>query len=319
MLPHVVLITDSDLPGHDAQSVLEAAGHEVIHGGSPEATSRADEVTALLVQWATISDDVMAGFPNLRFISRLGIGCDMIDIDAASQRQIQVANTPAYCTEEVASHTIAMILSLTRGLVSYDRAVQSGKWSAVTAPPRAGRPSSMVVSVVGFGRIGSLVAAGCRALGYSVLVFDPLVPETSTLAAGYQAVTFDEALQRADILTLHAPLTNTTRHLLNAETLTMMKPGAMVVNTCRGGLIDEVELESSLLSGHLAGAALDVFVHEPLPENSGLRGLRNVMLTPHASWYSPEALQELPRQAAGNIVNFFAGSPVPSILNPRVT
>jgi D-3-phosphoglycerate dehydrogenase len=319
MVPHVVLMTDNDLPGHDAQNVLEAAGHEVIHGGSPDAASRADEVTALLVQWATISDDVMATFPKLQFISRLGIGCDMIDIGAATQRGIQVANTPAYCTEEVASHTIAMILSLTRGLVSYDRAVQNGQWSAVSTPPRAARPSSTVVSVVGFGRIGSLVADGCRALGYSVLVFDPLVPEATVAQAGHQSVTLDDALREADILTLHAPLTDTTRHLVNADTLKTMKTGAMVVNTCRGGLIDEQALEASLRDGHLAGAALDVFVTEPLPENSGLRGLDNVMLTPHASWYSPEALVELPRQAAGNIVNFFAGTPVPSILNPRVT
>lgn len=315
MSSHVVLITDIDLPGNDARDVLERAGHTVVFGDSGEAHSREEEIEALLVQWSPITDEVMARMPQLRFISRLGIGCDMIDIDAATRRGILVANTPAYCIEEVATHTMAMILSLTRGLGTYDRAVKAGKWSAVTPPPRAGRPSSMVVSVVGYGRIGSLVAAGCRALGYSVVVFDPLVPEAVISAAGHQAVSFEQALERADILTLHASLTDDTRNMLGAKTIAQLKPGALVVNTCRGGLIDEAELERALRTGQLGGAALDVFVEEPLPAHSGLRDLENVILTPHASWYSPESLLELPRQAAGNIVDFFGGSPVASLLN----
>jgi len=257
----------------------------------------------------------MESMPKLRFISRLGIGCDMIDIDAATQRGILVANTPAYCIEEVAIHTIAMILNLTRGLTAYDRSVQAGSWSAVTSPPRAGRPSSMIVSIVGFGRIGSLVASGCAALGYTVLVSDPLVPESRVVAAGHQPVSFEEALARADVLTLHASLTDETRNMLDATALATMKPGCMVVNTCRGGLIDEAALESALRAGHLGGAALDVFMQEPLSPGSGLRGIDNVLLTPHASWYSPESLVELPRQAAGNIVDFFNGTAVSSVLN----
>lgn len=317
MSSHLVLITDIDLPGTDAQDALEAGGHSVIFGEDPAAHDRAGEVAALMVQWKPITAEVMDGLPNLRIISRLGIGCDMIDIDAATERGILVANTPAYCTEEVATHTIAMILAMTRGLTAYDRAVQSGKWSAVTVPPIAGRPSSMVVSVIGFGRIGSLVAAGCSALGYTVLVSDPLVPAERIRTAGHEPVALDEAIERADVLTLHAPLSAETRHMIDARAIATMKPGSMIVNTCRGALIDDQALEGAVRSGHLGGAALDVFEPEPLEPTSGLRGLDNVLLTPHASWYSPESLIDLPRHAAANIVDYFADRAVPAVLNAR--
>lgn len=315
MLSDQILITDIDLPGTDAEDTLTAAGHRVIHGTDPAAQQLKGEVTALMVQWAPITAEVMDSMPNLRFISRLGIGCDMIDLDAATERGILVANTPAYCTEEVASHTLAMILGMCRGLAAYDRSVQAGGWSAVTEPPLAGRPSSMTVSVVGYGRIGSLVAAGCSSLGFSVVVSDPIVPAERILAAGHEVASFEEVIARADILTLHAPLTAETRHLLGSAALAAMKPGSIVVNTCRGALIDEHALAGALRSGHLAGAALDVFEVEPLPAESALRGLDNVMLTPHSSWYSPESLKDLPRHAAVNIIDFLAGRPVASVVN----
>ncbi len=315
MASDLILITDIDLPGADAEDALVAAGHRVLHDVASASPAELTQVAALMVQWAPITVEVMDSMPGLRFISRLGIGCDMIDLDAASERGILVANTPTYCTEEVASHTLAMILALCRGLAHYDRSVQAGLWSAVTEPPRAGRPSLMTVSVVGFGRIGTLVAAGCSSLGFRVLVADPFVPAERIQSGGYEAVSRDEAIARADILTLHAPLSPETRHMINSETLTTMKRGSMLVNTCRGGLVDETALANALSSRHLAGAALDVFEVEPLPDDSLLRGVDNVMLTPHASWYSPESLVDLPRHAAANIVDFLAGRAVPSIVN----
>lgn len=315
MTTPVVLITDIDLPGTDADDALTAAGHQVHRSLAEASAELRGEVAALMVQWEQITASVMDSMPKLQFISRLGIGCDMIDLDAASERGIVVANTPTYCVEEVASHTMAMILSMSRGLVHYDRSVRGGTWRPVTMPPRAGRPSSMTVSVVGFGRIGSLVAAGCASLGFRVLVADPYVSSGRVSAAGYEPVSREEAMARADVLTLHAPLIPETRHMINAESLTTMKSGSMLVNTCRGGLVDEVALARALSTGHLAGAALDVFEVEPLPHDSVLRELDNVLLTPHASWYSPESLLDLPRHAAANIIDFFAGRPVPSIIS----
>lgn len=315
MITPVVLITDIDLPGTDADDALSAAGLEVHRSISAASAVLRAEVAALMVQWEPITASIMDSMPKLRFISRLGIGCDMIDLAAASERGIAVANTPTYCVEEVASHTMAMILCMSRGLMHYDRSVRGGSWRPVTTPPRAGRPSSMTVSVVGFGRIGSLVAAGCASLGFRVLVADPYVSPETVATSGYEPVSREAALARADVLTLHAPLLPETRHMINDASLATMKPGSMLVNTCRGGLVDEAALARALSTGHLAGVALDVFEAEPLPYNSVLRDLDNVVLTPHASWYSPESLIDLPRHAAANIVDFFAGRPVTSIVN----
>lgn len=315
MSSDLILITDIDLPGADAEAALTEAGHRVIYGLDNSEQDRLQNVAALMVQWSTISAEVMDTMPNLRFISRLGIGCDMIDIEAATIREISVANTPSYCTEEVASHTTAMLLALIRGLITYDRAVQTGSWSPVTNPPLAHRPSSMTVSVIGFGRIGSIVAAACSSLGFKVVVSDPLVAAESIEAAGHESVSLKEAIARADILTLHAPLTADTHHMIDRQALKIMKSGSMVVNTCRGALIDEAALLDALGSHHLAGAALDVFESEPLTAGSPFVGLHNVILTPHASWYSPESLVDLPRHAAANIVEFLAGRDVSSVVN----
>lgn len=171
------------------------------------------------------------------------------------------------------------------------------------------------MSVLGFGRIGSIVARGCRALGFRVLVADPYASDDAVRDAGCEPVDIPSAIARADVLTLHVPLTDETRHLIDAAALATMKQDAVIVNTCRGPLIDEDALAAALRDGRLAGAALDVFAEEPLPGSSPLRALDTVLLTPHAAWYSPEALADLPVHAAENVIRSLAGEAVP-IVNP---
>ncbi|NYK12174.1 C-terminal binding protein [Leifsonia naganoensis] len=318
MTSDLVVITDCDLPGTAADDALTAAGLRVRRAASPSAddiVAAAADASALIVQWAPITGELLDRLPNLRFISRLGIGYDMIDVEAATERGILVANTPAYCLDEVATHTLAMILTLGRGLVSYDRAVRAGRWSAVDARPMGFRPAATSVAVVGYGRIGSLVARRCAALGFHVVVADPMVPDVDILADGLEPAPLEEAIARADVLTLHAPLTDATRHLVDGAALATMKPTAVIVNTCRGPLVDEEALADALESGRLAGAAIDVFESEPLPASSRLRALDTVLLTPHAAWYSPEALIDLPLHAADNIIDHWAGRAVPAIVN----
>ena len=319
MTIQTILLTDSDLPDTTVERVLNAGGHRAVRapsGSAADMIGAGRNASALVVQWAPITAEVLDALPNLRFISRLGIGYDMIDVDAATARGVAVANTPSYCIEEVASHTVAMIMALSRGLVGYDRAVRSGEWSAVAARPMAVRPSTTTVSVVGFGRIGSMVARSCAALGFTVLVADPFLTTETIRAAGFEPVSREEAVSRADILTLHVPLTRATRHMLDAAALASMQQGSIVINTCRGPLIDEDALAASLRAGHTGAAGLDVFETEPLAENSSLRRLDGVLLTPHAAWYSPESLLDLPAHAATNVVDFLAGRPVSSIVNP---
>jgi D-3-phosphoglycerate dehydrogenase len=313
-----ILVSDCDLPGTVIEDTLRQAGLRAGRAASGSAEDIADlgrEAEGLVVQWAQITGEVMDRMPKLRIISRVGIGYDMVDVAAATARGIAVANTPSYCIEEVAAHTIAMIMTQARGVPAYDRAVRAGTWKAVEAHPLAVRPSATTVSVLGFGRIGSMVARGCRALGFRVLVADPYAAVESVREAGCEPVGIPDAVAQADILTLHVPLADDTHHLIDAAVLATMKPGAVLVNTCRGPLIDEVALATSLRAGQLGAAALDVFEEEPLTADSPLRDLDQVLLTPHAAWYSPQALADLPVHAAENIIRFLAGETVP-IVNP---
>lgn len=343
-----VVITDSDLTTADDEQVLHDAGLTTVRlqakteddvvAGLAEA-----DADALIVQWAPVTAAALDAAPRCRFISRLGIGYDMIDVAAATERGVAVANTPDYCVDEVVAHTLAMSLWLLRGLGRFDAAVRSREWRAAGPYPAACRPSETVIGVVGLGRIGARVAAQARALGFGVLACDPYAepvnsarangdrpdaPRTDGTGAGgagtdsagtdsLRLTSLEELLRDSDLVTLHAPLNDETRHMIRAETIMLMRPGALLVNTCRGGLVDEAALVEALAAQRLAGAALDVFETEPLPAASRLRSLPNVLLTPHAAWYSPASLAELPVQAARQVVDFLAGRPVPSIINPE--
>jgi D-3-phosphoglycerate dehydrogenase len=312
-----VVITDSNLGSDADEQVLRAAGATVVR---LQATSESELVTglaaadpdALVVQWAQISGTVLDAAPRCRFVSRLGIGYDMIDVAAATERGVAVANTPDYCVDEVVSHTLAMALWLLRGLGRFDAAVRDAQWSATAPWPLACRPSAATVGVVGLGRIGSRVARQAAALGFQVLACDPY----AEAPPGVPLLPLDELLRRSDLVTLHTPLTDETRHLMRTETLALMRSGALLVNTCRGGLIDEAALVKALNEQQISGAALDVFEHEPLPAASPLRTAANVLLSPHAAWYSRASLAQLPVQAAQQVVDFLAGRPVSSIVNP---
>jgi len=320
MTEPLVVVTDIDLPSDGgAADLLRAAGCRVEVAActtAEDVAAAAAGATALIVQWANVDAAAFDALPDVRFVSRLGIGYDMIDVDAATARGIAVANTPDYCVEEVATHTVAMALSLLRALPGLEAGMRAGRWAPTADGRGAVRPSETTVAVVGFGRIGSSAAQALHAAGFRVLVSDPFVSEERITAGGLEPATLEQALTQADLVSLHTPLTAETRHLLDAERLAAMKPGVRIVNTCRGGLIDEQALVDALESGQVGAAALDVYEGEPLPADSVLRSARNLMLTPHAAWFSPAALAELPRRAAENVVAFLANHPVPSIVNP---
>ncbi|WP_219506123.1 C-terminal binding protein [Nonomuraea ceibae] len=317
----LVVITDADLPGTERiLELLHAAGLRATLARcrtEADVAEAAAGASALMVQWAPVTGEALDRLPDCRFIVRLGVGYDMIDVSAATARGIAVANNPDYCVEEVAAHTIALIMAAGRRLFELDRAVRHGRWSAAEDAPAALRPSRTTLGVVGFGRIGSRTAAHAAALGFRVVVSDPYVPGHVIESAGHQAATLAETLGAADVLSLHLPLTGGTRHLLDRPALARLPRGALVVNTCRGGLVDEAALADAIKRGHLAGAALDVFEAEPLPGDSPLRDLPGVILSPHAAWYSPHSPAELGESTARKVVDFLAGRPVPSIVNPE--
>ncbi|MEO9175469.1 MAG: C-terminal binding protein, partial [Gaiellales bacterium] len=315
----LVVFTDSNMPLEAATAVLTDAGHAVLRlelRDEAEVAAAATGAAALIVQWAHVGEAAFAALPTCRFVSRLGIGYDMVDVAAADRYGVAVANVPDYCIEEVASHTVALILSGVRDVQALDASVRAGRFAPALDAPLTRRPSATRVVVVGFGRIGRRVAASLAALGFSIIICDPFVEAPVVEAAGYLPLAIEDALDLADIVTLHLPLTAENHHLIDGPALARLPRHAYLVNTCRGGLIDELALARALGDGSLGGAGLDVFETEPLPADHPLRQTPNVVLTPHAAWYSPQSLEELPIRAAQNVVDFLAGRAVASIVNP---
>jgi phosphoglycerate dehydrogenase-like enzyme len=255
---------------------------------------------ALIVQWASITSAVMDAMPQCRFISRLGIGIEMIDLRAAETRGITVQNVPAYCIEEVATHAFASALTLWRAIPALDAQVRAGHWSAIDFAPAIQRLSAATVGIIGLGRIGRAVARGFQAWDARIVVYDPVAD-----VSGFSQVDLADLFKESDIISMHAPLTDSTRHMINSDAIQLMERRPIIVNSSRGPLIDETALVDGLRSNKIRGAALDVFATEPLPLESPLRLLPNVLLTPHAAWASAPALPNLRTLAAQNVIDFF--------------
>ena len=256
------------------------------------------------------------GLPGCRAIVRYGIGVDNIAVAEATARGILVANVPEYCIQEVSDHTVALILAANRRLVAGNEAVRQGNWGPAVM---AGTPrlATLTVGVVGFGRIGQEVARKLLPLVARVLAYDPYLPAEEIAAHGAAPAGLDELLGASDFVTINCPLTPASRHLLNAETLARMKPGAWLVNTARGEIVDEEALVEALQVGHLGGAALDVLTVEPPAPGARVARLPNVILTPHVAWVSTQATADLQRLAAEEARRVLEGQRPRWLVNPE--
>lgn len=269
-----------------------------------------------VVQFAPMGESALARMAPGAAVIRYGIGYDNIDLAAAARCGIQVGYIPDYCAAEVADHVAALILAALRKLPQLDASVRAGAWAAVgTAQPI--KPfSEVAIGFLGLGRIGSGVLERLKAFGFHFLVSDPYLDPARAQELGAKQVSVAALFAQSDVLTLHAPATPETDHIVNARTLSTMSKHAVIVNAARGKLVDETALADALSSGGLGGAALDVFETEPLPADSPLRHAPNVILTPHAAWYSDAAIVRLQELAAQDIARVLRGEgprcPVPS-------
>lgn len=300
--PWKVVITDYSFPSIEIErGVLEPLG-ATVDGFQCKTESEVEAAVAgahvVLTQFATVGAAAIRAMRPGGAIVRYGVGVDNVDLDAAASAGIAVANVPDYCVDEVADHTVALLLGLLRRVHALHASVLRGEWDAigVAKPLKPFRDSS--VGLVGIGRIGRAVVHRLRPFGFTFLAFDPFLGAAGADELGVTLLSLEELLPRADALTLHVPLTPDTHHLIDARGLRAMKPDAVLVNTARGGLVDNAALEAALRQGRPAAAALDVFEQEPLPESSGLRSLPNLVMTPHAAWYSDAALTKLQELAA---------------------
>ena len=239
----------------------------------------------------------MTALPSFRVVGRYGVSLDNIELPAAARHGIAVVNVPDYCIDEVADHAIGLLLSLSRGITFLDRAIHAGTWD-FRRGGQLRRASEMRLGIIGLGRIGAATARRALALRFEVVATDPRSPELE----GVRLVGLNELLETSDIVSMHAWLDPATRHMLDAAALARMQPGAFLVNTSRGGLIDQAALVEALRSGHLGGAALDVLEREPIAPDDPLLALSNVILTPHAAFYSPQSMVEMKTRVAEGIV-----------------
>jgi D-3-phosphoglycerate dehydrogenase len=272
---------------------------------------------ALLNTYAgPITADVMAQMPKCKIIARYGIGVDTIDLDAATRAGIIVTNNPSYCVEEVAEHAMALLLACARKIALYDRLVRAGRWELPPGKPMFRMAGSML-GLIGFGNISREVASRAVAFGMRVLFYDPFVEE-GQFAVKAKKVELNELLSESDFVSVHPPLMPQTRKMINDERLRQMKPTAFLINCARGPIIDTDALVRALDAKVIAGCALDVTDPEPLPNPHPLRDRDNVIITPHAAWYSEQAMVGLQAGAPGEVRRVLTGQWPANVVNPAV-
>jgi D-3-phosphoglycerate dehydrogenase len=269
----------------------------------------------VLTQFAPLNAAVIAAMRKAKVIVRYGVGVDNVDLDAARARGIPVCNVPDYCMDEVADHTLALLLATTRQVVANCNQVRRGAWKL--AGPITGMRAlcDLTVGVVGFGRIGREVVRRLRGFKCRVLVYDPVVPAAAIREQGCAPADFEDLLAQCDVLTLHCPSTAQTRRMLRVETIARMKRGAILLNVGRGDLVESAALIDALQRGHLGAAGLDVFDPEPIPPDSPLLRMDNVVVSSHVASTSAKAARKLRETAAGIIARAIRGEPLPNIVN----
>jgi D-3-phosphoglycerate dehydrogenase / 2-oxoglutarate reductase len=272
-----------------------------------------------------ITDALLDQLPNLKAIGRHSVGLDGIDLDAATRHNVVVTHYPMYCTAEVADHAIAMIYALNRRIARFDRDLRDGLWvreryfmDKLLSGGRIRALRNQTLGLIGFGRIGNEVARRMRASVCEVIATDPYVdPETAAdrgVRLADQATFFAEA----DIISIHCPLTPETRGMINRAAIERMKPGVLLINTARGPIVNLADLNDALESGHVAGAALDVFDPEPYPLESVLAAQPNLIMTPHAAYYSEESVEIRRRETLVSVLDVLAGREPVVVANPAV-
>lgn len=303
-----VIITDCDHASMEIeQDILATAG--LSHAQykcrtEAEMIDTCAGVPVLLNQYGPLSARVLEALaPDLRLVARYGVGVDHVDLTAASRLGIQVCNVPDYGMHEVSDHAIAMMLTLVRKLPQTVELCRAGVWDYRRAIP-IHRMTEMTVGVLGGGRIGTLFARKALAFGATVRLHDPY---SDDVPPDVEPTSFDDLLATSDVISVHCPLNAETRGLIGREEMLRMRPGSYIVNTARGGLVDEVALAEALASGHLAGAGIDTVEEEPISPSSPLLKQANCLVTPHMAWYSEEAAREMKERVAEEAVRFFKG------------
>ena len=302
------------------REIIEGAGGTLVDGDSfpvEKAWDLCADADAVMVRRLRVTRDMIGRLNRCRVLVRYGIGVDIIDLEAATERRIIVAHVPVYCQDEVSTHAICLMLACVRRLQQTIDQVRNGAWDVHENDPIF-RFAGKTAGLVGFGTLGQMVARKLQGWNLRLLATDPFGEPDLAAALNVELVPLEVLLRESDIVSLHAPLLPETTHLMNGRTFGWMKRGSILVNTARGGIVDQAALLRALDSGQLTCAGLDVFEEEPLPSSSPLRNHRRVTVTDHMAWYSEEAQLELQRRAAREVVRACTGGLPEAIANPEV-
>jgi D-3-phosphoglycerate dehydrogenase len=301
------------------KSILEPAGCIVTGNKSGKDKAQlialVQDADAVITQFAPVNAEVIGAMKKAKVIVRYGIGVDNVDLKAAAAKGIPVCNIPDYCIDEVADHTLALILAATRQIVPCDQTIKAGQWKLPVPLTALRALKDMTVGLVAFGRIGREVASRLKPFKCRMLVFDPAVPADAVRQTGCTPATLDEVLTQSDLLSLHCPSTEKTRYMINAQTLAKMKKGAILVNASRGTLVDTAAMVAALQSGQLSAAAMDVTDPEPINPDNPLLKLANVVITPHDASATPNSAHRLRTTAAQIAATALRGERPPNIVN----
>ncbi|MFF2878123.1 C-terminal binding protein [Gottfriedia sp. NPDC057991] len=306
-----VVVTDMAFDAYEEEkTILEENGIELIitdNQSEDAIIEAAKDADGLLNANVQITEKIIESLPNLKVISRYGIGYDTIDVKAATSNKIYVTNVPDYCVDEVSDHALTLILTSCRKIVPMnDQLKKRNRLNAFDLAPIR-RFNSQTVGLVSFGNIAKKLCKKLQSIGFNVIAYDPFCGIKEEKDYGIQLVPLEELLRNSDIISIHSPLVKDTYHLIGEEALKLVKKNLFIVNTSRGPVINEKALIKALQEKRIAGAALDVFEIEPIDPNNPLLNLDNVILTPHAAYYSDESCSELKSKAAKNIVNVLKG------------
>jgi len=313
------LITDFATPPMDIEeAILKPLGSELAL--SPDKTedglaARVGDADYIITQFAPVTAKVIGAMKKARLIVRYGIGVDNVDLKAAAAKGIPVCNVPDYCIDEVADHTLALILAATRQVVPCANVIKAGQWKLPVPLTALHALKHMTVGIVALGRIGREVVNRLKPFKCRLVAFDPALSADKVRAAGCEPVTLDELYAQSDLITLHCPSTEQTKHMINAGSIARMKKGVIFVNASRGTLCRTPDLIAALRSGHISAAALDVCDPEPIETDSPLLKMDNVVITSHIASVSPQAVKKLREDVARAVARRIQGEPLVNVVN----
>lgn len=305
-----VVITDYYYESlHQEREIMDKIGAELLDyhcKTEDEVIAVAAECDALICQFAPITRRVIESLKNCKVIVRYAIGVDNIDLKAAEEHGIYVCNVPDYSIDEVSNHAIALLMNCAKKMTYLANQVKQGKCSYTIVKPLF-RMEGKTLGLVGFGRIPRMVARKMSGFGLNIITYDPMLDQTAAKELNVTGVTLDELLRQSDYISVHCPLMESTRHMFNKETFSKMKPHAVFINTARGGVVKEEDLVWALENNVIGMAGLDVMETEPIPVDHPLLKMDQTVITPHAAWYSEEAVESLQRKVAEEVARVLNG------------